>query len=172
VPQRDPCGNLVLQRTDLARVEGAWAPNWQFDVICFERDLAERIADRFRVELRDVDWRGAAPAQAKCLVVPSVGEAWFDHELLREKLVSVHGRDGALCPACRVWRWMPLGFAPLPPLTNDALPPLLNVPGLDEVDAAASPEWFGDGWNAFRQIVVRRELAEMVVEASPRDFRV
>jgi hypothetical protein len=34
---------------------------------------------------------------------------------------------------------------------------------------AASPEWFGDGWNAFRQIVVRRELAHVIVDASPHD---
>jgi hypothetical protein len=46
------------------------------------------------------------------------------------------------------------------------------VPGLQELDVAASPEWFGDGWNAFRQILVRRELPELVVETSPRDFRI
>jgi hypothetical protein len=40
------------------------------------------------------------------------------------------------------------------------------------LDVAASPEWFGDGWNAYRRIVVRRELAQLVVDASPRDFRI
>lgn len=42
---------------------------------------------------------------------------------------------------------------------------------LFDVDVAASPEWFGDSRNAYRQIVVRRELAQLVVDASPRDFR-
>jgi hypothetical protein len=66
---------------------------------------------------------------------------------------------------------MPLGFAPVPPLTDEVLPPLLDVPGLEHVDVAASPEWFGDGFNAFRQLLVRRELAQIIVDASPRDFR-
>jgi hypothetical protein len=37
---------------------------------------------------------------------------------------------------------------------------------------ACRPEWFGDGWNAFREVLVRRELASMIVDASPRDFRI
>ena len=41
---------------------------------------------------------------------------------------------------------------------------------LDAVDVAASPEWFGDGANAFRKMVFRRELAERIVALSPRDF--
>jgi hypothetical protein len=27
-------------------------------------------------------------------------------------------------------------------------------------------------WKAFRQVVVRRELAQIVVDAGPRDFRI
>jgi hypothetical protein len=42
----------------------------------------------------------------------------------------------------------------------------------DGVDVAASPEWFGDGWQAFRQILFRRPLAELIANASPRDFRI
>jgi hypothetical protein len=67
---------------------------------------------------------------------------------------------------------MSLSFSTVPPLTDEVLPPVLDVPRLEEVDVGASPEWFGDGWNAFRQIVVRRELAQIVVEASPREFRI
>ena len=67
---------------------------------------------------------------------------------------------------------MPLSFAPVPPLTDEVLPRLLDVAGLEDVDVAASPEWFGDGWNAYRQILVRRELAQLVVDAGPRDFRI
>jgi hypothetical protein len=39
-------------------------------------------------------------------------------------------------------------------------------------DVVASPEWFGDGWNSYRQILVRFELAEILAAASPRDFKV
>ena len=63
-------------------------------------------------------------------------------------------------------------FEPIPPLTKETLPPLRNAPAFEEFDVVASPEWFGDGWNAFRQILVRRELAAMIVAASPRDFRI
>jgi hypothetical protein len=172
VPRHGQSGNLVLQRKGLDSIDGAWMPNWQFDVLCLERGLAERIADRFRVELRDVHWRGGAPGEAKQIVALTVGEAWFDHAQLHQKLLSAHGNAGTLCPECRVWRWMPLGFSPVPPLTDEVLPPLLDVPGLKDVDVGASPEWFGDGWQAFRQIVVRRELAQIVVDASPHDFRI
>jgi hypothetical protein len=41
---------------------------------------------------------------------------------------------------------------------------------LGDVAVAASPEWFGDRGNAFRQVLVLRDLAEMIVAASPRDF--
>jgi hypothetical protein len=58
------------------------------------------------------------------------------------------------------------------PLAFGTLPPLRIVPALEDVDIAASPEWFGDGWNAYRQILVRRELAEFIAAASPRDFKV
>ncbi len=58
------------------------------------------------------------------------------------------------------------------PLAFGALPPLRITPPLGDVDIAASPEWFGDGWQCFRQILVRRPLAEMIAGASPRDFTV
>ncbi|MEU0091068.1 hypothetical protein [Kribbella sp. NPDC006257] len=45
-------------------------------------------------------------------------------------------------------------------------------PGLGDTDIAASPEWFGDGWKAFREVLVRRELAELLVAESPRDFKI
>jgi len=80
------------------------------------------------------------------------------------------GHVGARCSECGVWRWLPMGFTLVPPLSDQVLPPLLEVPGLADVDVAASPEWFGDGWKSFRQVVVRRALAELIVDASPRDF--
>lgn len=58
------------------------------------------------------------------------------------------------------------------PLVYGFLPPLKITPDLGDVDIAASPEWFGDGWKAFRQILIRRQLAELIAAASPRDFKV
>lgn len=52
------------------------------------------------------------------------------------------------------------------------MPPYRYAAMGSAVHVAASPEWFGDGCQAFRQIIVRRRLAEMMVEASPRDFRI
>jgi hypothetical protein len=42
----------------------------------------------------------------------------------------------------------------------------------DGFDAIASPEWFGDGCQSFRQILVCRQLAELIESASPKDFKV
>ncbi len=171
VPRRPQSGNLVLQRKSFT-VHGAWVPHWQYDAICIERELAETVASTFDVELRDVDWHASSPGDAKQIVTASVGDAWFDPDELAERLVRTHGAPGATCAACRAWRWYPLGFGPVAPLFNDVLPPLLDVPDLESHDVAASPEWFGDGLSAFRQILVRRELAELLVAASNRDFKI
>ena len=56
------------------------------------------------------------------------------------------------------------------PLAFEQLPALQDIPGLEDVDIAASPEWFGDGMKSFRQILVRRKLAMLLVSGSPRDF--
>ena len=105
-----------------------------------------------------------ALGEAYQIVVPTIGESWFDPEAVRERAIAAHGRDGARCPACGVWRWLPLVPGYLPPL---------NVrPPLGDVAVAASPEWFGAGCQAFRQVLVRRDLAELIASASPRDFAV
>ena len=148
----------------MAAAKGAWTPNWQFDAICLDSRAAEGIADRFAVDLRRVAWRGLPPGDVFQIVVPSLGHAWFDPEALREAARAQHGGDGAQCADCGVWRWMPLEVGLLPALRVD--------PPLGEVDIAASPEWFGDGWNAFRQILMRRALAASIVAAGPQDFEV
>lgn len=163
VPNREQTGSIILGRKGM-KAEGAWVPYWRYDAICLAGDVAREVDARFDVELKDVEWHGASPGQAKQIVVPSWGEAWFDPEELKAKTIERHGRDGATCPECGVWRWLPLVFGMLPPLR--ITPPLGNV------DIAASPEWFGDGWKAFRQILVRRELAELIAAASPKDFKV
>ncbi len=163
VPKCPQTGSIVLQRKGM-KVEGGWVPNWQFDAICLERSVAEEAASRFALEALKVDWHGSPPGEAMQIVVPSVGDAWFDPEELREKAIEQHGSAGATCAECGTWRWMPLAFG--------MLPPLRILPTLGNVDIAASPEWFGDGWSAYRQILMRRELAEFIAAASPRDFKV
>lgn len=163
VPKGPQTGSIVLQRKGM-KVEGAWVPNWRFDAICLERAIAEEAAARFKLDLLRVEWHGAPPGDGQQIVVPTVGNAWFDPHELREKVIERHGTAGATCPECGTWRWMPLSF--------DDLPPLRISPKLGDVDIAASPEWFGDGRKAFRQILVRRELAEFIATASPRDFKV
>jgi len=163
VPKGPQTGSIVLRSRGM-KVEGGWVPNWRFDAICLERSLAEEAALAFRLDLVDVGWRGGSLGHARQIVIPSVGQAWFDHDELRAKAIERHGTAGTACAECGIWRWMPLSFGELPRLRI--------VPTLDGASIAASPEWFGDGWKAFRQILVRRELAELIAAASPRDFKV
>jgi hypothetical protein len=162
VPRHPQSGSLVLARSGMATAAGAWVPNWQFDVICLDRHLGLQVADRFPVELLDVAWRGFPPGEALQIVVPTIGDSWFEPDALRAAALARHGVDGAACSACEVWRWMPLGLEDLPPPQVPAAPV--------EVPVAASPEWFGDGWLAFRQILVARDLAGLIAAASPDDF--
>jgi hypothetical protein len=162
VPARPQCGDLVLQRKDFAEVQGAWVPNWQFDIICLAAAAADPVAT-LDVELRELQWHPARPGVAFQVVASAFGEAWFDPDELRAAASARHGVPGAQCEACGVWRWMPLPRIELPPLRID----------LDAASAPVvlSPEWFGDGWNAYRELRVQRDLALVLAEASPDDFR-
>jgi len=171
VPRHAQTGSLILQRKRF-KVHGAWMPYWQYDALCLEAGLADEIARNFRVDLVDVAWHATAAGEARQIVAPPVGDRWFDPDQLRARLTARHGTPGSECAECGVWRWMPLGFAPVPPLTLEVLPPLVPVAEFEGRDVVASPEWFGDGRSAFRQILVRRELAAIIVPASPRDFEV
>lgn len=94
----------------------------------------------------------------------STAEAWFDPDELRAAAVAEHGVAGATCAECGVWRWMPLAFEMLPALRISA--------SWAEADIVASPEWFGAGMRSFREILVRRQLAEILAAASPKDVKV
>ena len=148
IPSRPQCGPLTLQRSGLT-VSGAWTPYWVYGTICLASELAEQVAARFRVDLRDVAWPKTSAGDVRQVVVPVVGERWFDPDELERRATARHGRAGAICQECGVWRWMPLGFAPVPQLGSEVLPAVLHVPELDDVDVAASPEWFGDGGTLF-----------------------
>jgi len=158
-------GSMTLQRKGLANLEGAWLPYSQPNAICLGRSLAEEVRDRFRVELREVHWPNKEPdGSAWQIVVPTVRSAWFPAEELRTRTIAIHGTDGQKCADCGVWRWMHLFFEELPPVQVD-----LTALG---VDVAAGPEWFGDGRNSYHLLLMRRELAELISTASPRDFTV
>ncbi len=165
MPLREQCGPLTLRRAGLSPLAGAWVPNWRFDVICLEGSVAQSaLAEGFEVDLRDVAWTGLAPGPASQIVAPSVGSAWFDAEELSARAEARHGRAGATCSGCGRWRWMPMTYGLLPPVSADVL--------LSAQDVIASPEWFGDGCQSFRQVLVRRGLAELIAAASSKDFKV
>ncbi|MGO4454269.1 hypothetical protein [Arthrobacter sp. RAF14] len=144
-------------------VTGAWMPYWTGDVICMEASLADELSRTFDLAFRPVEWPKSENSDAVQLVIPAVGEKWYDPNLLEKAGVERHGTQGALCSECGRWRWMPLG--------REFRPPLLKFEGLGDVDIAASPEWFGDGQLCFRHLLFRRELAEAISLASPRDFK-
>lgn len=116
VPNGPQSGSIVLQRKNFKTVNGGWVPNWQFDVICVEQAVGDDAASKFTLELRPVGWHPSSPGDAVQIVVPSVGDSWFDEDELREKAAERHGVAGKKCDDCGVWRWMPLAFGFLPAL--------------------------------------------------------
>lgn len=164
VPKHEQTGSIVLQRKGLTSASGGWVPNWQFDVYCLDANLALTAAEQFGVRLRPVQWPRDAPGDASQIVISSSSEPWFDPELLTRRISRVHGQAREICPACGATRWYPVGMdvLPLPPTDRfDGNPPVL-----------ASREWFGAGKQSFHQILWRRDLAEFLLESSPRDFKI
>jgi hypothetical protein len=98
------------------------------------------------------------------IVAPTVGPKWFDPDELRGKAIARNGTAGAICPACGIWRWMPVPV--------DLEPPLRPDEEWDRFDVVASPEWFGDGNRSYRKVLVRRRLGELIATSSPNDFKV
>ena len=89
VPKRTESGSLILQRRAFGPVEGAWVPNWLFDVICLERSVAERAKEAgFALPLLPVEWHGLPPGDAVQIVPPIVGERWFDVDDLRVRATA------------------------------------------------------------------------------------
>lgn len=164
MPLVEQCGPLTLQRRGMSKLPAAWVPNWRFDAYCLDESLAREVSDRFHVEFWPISWRGTSPSAAEQMVVPSTAEAWFDKCELSEALVAAHGISGATCDGCGIWRWMPLA--------SESLPKPRQHPSWDGLDVVASPEWFGDGCKSFRQIMIRRGLAELIAAASPDDFEI
>jgi hypothetical protein len=86
---------------------------------------------------------------------------FFDPELLATAARSRHGSTGNACGECSRWRWLPV--AP------EAWPPLI-VGDWGDHALVASAEWFGDGGESYRIVIMRSELALVLANAAPRDF--
>jgi hypothetical protein len=162
-PQREQCSDLILQRSGL-RVAGAWVPNWQFDAYCVERSLGDEIAARFGVKLRDVGWPRGGNSDVRQVVAPIVGQTWYDESSLASAAATRHSTIGDRCPECRVWKWSPVSPSDISGLKEEVR--LLEHPVI------ASPQWFGGGYAAFRQVLFKRDLAQYLASASPRDFSI
>jgi len=163
VPKHPQTGPIVLQRKGL-KVEGAWVPNWQFDVYCAAQPLAAAAQERFEVDLRPVASIGQAPLEASQVVIEPSTVRWFKPVDLERVIRPIHGDPSETCSECGVTRWMPVGMdlLPAPPASVlEARPPVL-----------ASPEWFGAGKQSFRQILWRRDVAAFLLESSPKDFKI
>src|SRR5690349_4749655 len=86
VPRKAQTGSLVLQARRFGSVAGAWVPYLRNDAYCLARSVAERIAAAgFELPLLSIEWRGESPGDAVQIVAPTIGEAWFDPDQLRER---------------------------------------------------------------------------------------
>jgi hypothetical protein len=102
VPKGPQTGSIVLQPKGFKVAEGGWVPNWQFNAICLESSLAEDAASRFQLDLLKVEWHGVPSGQAQQIVVPSVGESWFDHdELSVRRSTNTAQREPGVLTAAR-----------------------------------------------------------------------
>lgn len=164
VPMHEQTGSIVLQRSGLSTIAGAWVPYWQYDVYCLEATLAAEAAARFGVELRPVEWPRSPAGEVKQIVIRSTAHPWFNPREIAERVSRVHGEASEYCGACGLKRWLPVGMVdlPVPPPTTFAADPAV----------VASPEWFGAGAQSFRQILWRSDFADFLVAASPKDFMI
>ena len=162
VPSHEQTGSLVLQRRGLT-VSAGWVPFWQYDAYCLVNDIADEARDRFGLGFRPVlDPRGKHLGASQ-VVLQSDVVSWFSPEMIAPRITAVHGESGEACAGCGVWRWMPVSMDVLPPPPQSVLHEGRPV--------IVSPEWFGAGWQARRQILWRSDVADFLVAAAPRDFR-
>lgn len=163
VPRHPQTGSVILQRKGL-KIEGAWVPNWQFDVYCMAQPIAKAAQEQFGIGLRPVTSVGQAPLDASQIIIESSPGPWFNTEDLERVIRPIHGDSFETCTECGITRWMPVGMDVLPPPPAGVLAP--------EPPVLASPEWFGAGKRSFRQILWRRDVADFLLENSPKDFKI
>lgn len=162
LPQHPQSGSVVLQRKGLTPT-GGWVPNWQFDVYCLDSSLAERAASDFGLEFRPILTPTGEEYAAQQVVIQSTVQEWFDPEEIEWRIAPIHGVGFEICSICERRRRMPVGMdvLPMPPSSVFATRP----------PVVASPEWFGAGFQSYRQIVWRRDVAEFLVREAPKDFK-
>jgi hypothetical protein len=156
LPQR---GSLVLRSSGLTVVGGWWA--YWHQALCLEISVAKQVVERFDVELLDVAWPKGASGDAVQIVPTATEYPWFDPVVLDELTIGRHGSSGSECIVCGTWKWMPMSWeAPI------------CLPVAESRPVIASREWFGSELNAHHGLLVIRDLAELLVDVSPRDFRI
>jgi hypothetical protein len=166
-PLGEQTGSLVMQGSKFPTAD-VWMPNWLFDVVCVSARVADEIRGQFNVTLREVSKPRTGPTALQQLVPERTREAWYRPADLEEAVRSRHsqhsrGRTGATCPACGRWKWLPVSVGDLP----------MQAAPLDtRADVITSPESFGDGLMSFRHLLFRRALAELLVAANPKHWRV
>jgi hypothetical protein len=123
--------------------------------------VAERVVERFDVRFMDVGWPKGPVGGAKQMIPVVTEEPWFDPGVLAPLVFdSRYGRSGLECPVCGVWKWWPI---------QDVWPQVMLSVGEDR-PVIGSPEWFGGGGRAFHELLMVRELAELLCELSPRNL--
>ncbi len=162
VPKRAQTGPIVLQRKGL-KIEGAWVPNWQFDVYCLAPAIADAASERFGIGLRPIASVTEPIIDASQVAIDSTAEPWFDLADLNRLIASIHGHASETCSECGVTRWMPVGMDVLPGPPDSVM--------AEQPAVVASPEWFGAGKQSFRQILWRRDVADFLLASSPKDFK-
>jgi hypothetical protein len=166
-PKVPQSGSLIMQGRKFPNTD-VWMPNWRFDVVCLSSEIAEQVANRFAVELREVHKPRGGPIAAMQIIPAVTPQRWYDAAELKTAVMARHAehnpnQTGSQCSECSIWKWLPVSEGEAP-LYLQAIP--------SATDAVASPEVFGDGLQSFRHLLFRRSLGEFLASAHPRAWRV
>ena len=161
VPKHEQTGSLVMRASKFP-TSAFWMPNWLFDRLCVRLPDALAVIDAYALRTLPVV-KPKATTDVVSLLPVLTQSPWFDASALARAVGARHGHTGSRCDACGVWRWFPLPFDELPD------PGLAHV--ADDVHLVSSPEWFGDGMSARREIRARRPLAEALAALNPRVWK-
>lgn len=160
-------GPVVLQGSKFPTAN-VWMPNWLFDVVCVTSDVAAEIVGRFNVEFGEVHKPRQGDTGVRQIRPRVTNDSWYEVEPLGHAVRARFGRyngdqTGSTCASCGRWKWLPVGEGEAP----------IHVSSLDVegADVLASPETFGDGLASHRHLLFRRPLAEFLVDAAKRNWR-
>lgn len=128
-----------------------------------ESDFRARAEADFGLTFRSVR-SPKGELDAVQVVIDSSQDKWFLPGELDKLISPIHGVASEECAVCGIVRWMPVGMDILPPPPVEVL--------ASEPPVVASPEWFGAGYQSFRQVVWRRDVADFMLSVGPKDFRI